>query len=68
MVTTLRCGKLAAIATVVLVGYPFVGFPPPTGTSVRVNMYIHFLGYALVFLVVYVSLLTEYRVPSPAHT
>lgn len=57
-------GEFLAVAAVVLVGYPFVGFPPPAGTSVRVNVYIHFLGYALAFLVVYVFLLAEHRVSS----
>lgn len=52
-------GELVAVATVVLAGYPLVGFPAVSPTGIRVNVYIHFLGYALAFLVVYISLFVD---------
>jgi membrane associated rhomboid family serine protease len=59
VLATPRYGELVAVATLVLVAYPLVGFPPATSPGLRVNVYIHFLGYALSFLVVYVSLLVD---------
>lgn len=53
------CGELVAIAVVVLLAYPFIGFPSVSATGPRVNVYVHFLGYALAFLVVHVSLLAD---------
>ena len=52
-------GELLTGATIVLLGYPFVGFPAPTPGGPRINIYIHFLGYALAYIVVYVSLLVD---------
>ena len=52
-------GELLAVAVVVLVAYPFVGFPSQSPTGVAINLYVHFLGYALAFLVVHVSLLLD---------
>ncbi|WP_052334938.1 hypothetical protein [Halorubrum sp. AJ67] len=52
-------GELFAVSVVILLGYPFVGFPTPTPGGPRVNIYIHFLGYALAYTVVYVSLLAD---------
>ena len=65
------CGELIAVAVVVLLAYPFIGFPTVSATGPRVNVYVHFLGYALAFLVVHVSLLadldgTAWRDPSVA--
>jgi hypothetical protein len=51
--------ELVAAAVVVLLGYPFVGFPTPTPDGPRINIYIHFLGYALAYIVVYMSLLVD---------
>lgn len=59
ILATPRYGELVAVATVVLVGYPLVGFPAVSPTGIRVNVYIHFLGYALGFLVVYISLFVD---------
>ncbi|GAB3700887.1 hypothetical protein [Halorubrum pallidum] len=53
------CGELVAVAVVVLFAYPFIGFPTVSATGPRVNVYVHFLGYALAFLVVHVSLLAD---------
>ena len=52
-------GELVAVAVVLLLGYPFVGFPTPTADGPRVNLYVHFLGYALAYTTVYVSLLAD---------
>ena len=59
VVDTPGYGELFAVSVVVLLGYPFVGFPTPTPGGPRVNIYIHFLGYALAYTVVYVSLLAD---------
>lgn len=53
------CGELVAVAVVVLLVYPFIGFPTVSATGPRVNVYVHFLGYALSFLVVHLSLLAD---------
>ncbi|WP_256403129.1 hypothetical protein [Halorubrum salinum] len=53
------CGELVAVAVVVLLAYPFIGFPTVSATGPRVNVYVHFLGYALAFIVVHVSLLAD---------
>ncbi|MFD1570786.1 hypothetical protein [Halorubrum laminariae] len=52
-------GELVVAAAVVLLGYPFIGFPTVSPTGTQVNVYVHFLGYALAFLVVHVSLLAD---------
>ena len=52
-------GELVAVAVVVLVVYPIVGFPAQSATGLQINLYVHFLGYALAFLVVHVSLLLD---------
>ena len=48
-------GELVVVAVVVLFGYPFVGFPAVPAAGPRINLYIHFLGYALSYLVISVS-------------
>jgi len=52
-------GELVTVAVVVLLAYPFIGFPAVSTTGPRVNVYVHFLGYALAFIVVHVSLLAD---------
>ncbi|MFW6004710.1 MAG: hypothetical protein ACOCPV_03650 [Halodesulfurarchaeum sp.] len=51
--------ELGAISAFVAMGYPLVGFPaePAAGGTVM-NLYVHFLGYSLAFLVPYISLET----------
>jgi hypothetical protein len=55
--TTRGEAELIAVGTVVVVAYPVVGFPTPTSGGPRINIYIHFVAYALAFIVVFVSLL-----------
>lgn len=50
--------ELVAAAAVVAATYPLVGFPSmPSDAGTIVNTYVHFLGFVLAFLVVYVSIL-----------
>ncbi|MDB9252875.1 hypothetical protein [Halorubrum ezzemoulense] len=55
--TTRGEAELIAVGTVVVVAYPVVGFPTPTPGGPRINIYIHFVAYALAFIAVFVSLL-----------
>lgn len=57
--TTPGNGELVAAGTVVLLTYPIVGFPMPTPGGPRINLYLHFLGYALAFTVLHVALLVD---------
>ncbi|OYR81087.1 hypothetical protein DJ84_13960 [Halorubrum ezzemoulense] len=57
--TTRGEAELVATGSVVLLAYPIVGFPMPTPGASRINLYLHFLGYALAFMVVYVSVLVD---------
>jgi len=52
-------GELVVVATIVSVIYPVVGFPASSPTGVQVNVYVHFLGYALAFIATYISLFLE---------
>jgi hypothetical protein len=60
--------ELLGVCAVVLLAYPIAGFPRPTPGGPRINLYVHFLGYALAFLVVHVFLLVDRRVPPVART
>ncbi|OYR59002.1 hypothetical protein [Halorubrum halodurans] len=60
--------ELLGVCAVVLLAYPIAGFPRPTPGGPRINVYVHFLGYALAFLVVHVFLLVDRRVPPVART
>lgn len=54
--------EAAAAAVVLLVGFPFVAFPPdPTGDGTVLNLYTHLLGFALVFLAAYIQPLVADR-------
>jgi len=44
-------GDLFAVGTVLVVGYPVVGFPSdPAGAGSVVNLYVHLLGFCLAFI------------------
>ena len=50
-------GDLFVAGSVLLVGYPVVGFPAdPTGTGRVVNLYVHLLGFCLGFIGAFVLL------------
>ena len=50
-------GDLFVAGSVLLVGYPVVGFPAdPTGTGRVVNLYVHLLGFCLAFIGAFVLL------------
>ncbi|MFC6785816.1 hypothetical protein ACFQFH_07875 [Halobaculum halobium] len=52
--------ELFAFGAVLVLGYPFVGFPAELGTGVAVvNVYVHFLGLSLAFLVAFVAVLVD---------
>jgi hypothetical protein len=59
ILATPRYGELVAVSTVVLVGYLIVGFPAVSADLIQINVYIHFLGYPLRFLVIYISLVVD---------
>ena len=50
-------GDLFVVGSVLLVGYPVVGFPAdPTGAGRVVNLYVHLLGFCLGFIGAFVLL------------
>jgi hypothetical protein len=50
-------GDLFVVGSVLLVGYPVVGFPAdPTATGQVVNLYVHLLGFCLGFIGAFVLL------------
>ena len=54
--------ELGAAAVVLLVGFPFVAFPPdPTGDGTVLNLYTHLLGFALAFLAAFIRPVLEDR-------
>lgn len=61
--------ELAAAGVVLLVGYPLVGFPSELLAANRVvNLYVHFLGFALTFVAAFVGEVTHVlaeREPQP---
>lgn len=55
--------EAAVLAGVLVVALPFVGFPAtPTVAGSVLNLYVHLLGYALGFLVPYVTIQLQTRV------
>lgn len=48
-----------AVTTVVLFGYPTVGFPAMSADLIQINVYVRFLGYAFGSLTVYISLVVD---------
>lgn len=52
--------ELGVVGAILLVGYPLVGFPanPPAVDRV-VNLYVHFLGFALAFVAAFVGEVTR---------
>ncbi|MFW6384289.1 MAG: rhomboid family intramembrane serine protease [Halodesulfurarchaeum sp.] len=49
--------EFAAVGVFLTLAYPLFGFPPePAGGGTVLNLYVHFLGYSLAFLVPYIAL------------
>ena len=57
-------GELVDVAVVVIVAYPMIGFPSGSAAGLQINIYVHFLGYAMAVLVVHISLLFDDTVSS----
>lgn len=58
--------ELAALGGFIAIAYPLVGFPTEAAQSgVVLNLYVHFLGYSLAFLVPYIALETGLFKPAP---
>lgn len=47
--------ELAVVAGIVFCAVPFVAFSPPSNVGAALGLYVHFLGYALSFTVLYVA-------------
>ncbi|MEF8780373.1 MAG: hypothetical protein V5A46_06820 [Haloferacaceae archaeon] len=59
--------ELAVAGGVLLVGYPLVGFPSELVAANRVvNLYVHFLGFALTFVAAFVGEVTRVLAESEA--
>jgi len=49
--------EFSAMGVFLTLAYPLFGFPPePAGGGAVLNLYVHFLGYSLAFLVPYVAI------------
>lgn len=56
--------ELAAVGVVVVLGFPFAAFPGSVAGDVVLNVYTHFLGYALGFVAPYATLRAAALIPN----